>query len=82
MKLNHRCTSTPGDLRIPDNSVPLPVCDEGIVCEQDGVVGHHWITCRQDASCHVAHAVQDAIVHQQVVHQQLHTQTKILVPAV
>lgn len=48
--------------------------DVGVVCEQDGVVGHHWITGRQNASGHMAHTVQDAVIHQEVVHQQLHTQ--------
>lgn len=44
-----------------------------IVGEEDGVVGHHWLTGRQNASCHVAHAVQDAVIHQKVIHQELYT---------
>lgn len=53
-----------------DDCVPLTVCNVCVVCEEDGVVRHHWITVRQNASRHVAHAVQDAVVHQEVVHQQ------------
>lgn len=71
-------------MRVPDNSVSLTVCNVGIVCEEDGVVGHHWITGRQNASCRVAHTVQDAVVHQEVVHKQLYTQRhiQILLPGV
>lgn len=60
---------------VPDDSVPLTVCDVSVVGEEDGVVGHHWVTVGQDTSHHVAHAVQDAIVYQEVVHEQLHTHT-------
>lgn len=66
---------------VPDDSVPLTVCNEGIVCEQDGVVGHHWITGRQNASCHMAYTVQDAVVHQEVIHKQLYTQTDTQIAA-
>lgn len=59
---------------VPNDGVPLTVRNVGIVCEQDGVVGHHWITSRQNASCRVAYTVQDAIIHKKVVHQQLYTQ--------
>ncbi len=51
------------------------MCDVGVVCEQDGVVGHHWIAGGQNAPCHMADTVQDAVIHQEVVHQQLRTQT-------
>lgn len=63
-------------MQLPDDCVPLPVCDVGVVCEQDGVVGHHWIAGGQNASGHVAYTVQDAVVHQEVVHQQLNTHTQ------
>lgn len=58
-------------VRLPDDGVPLPVGDEGVVREEDGVVGHRGLAGGQDASGHVADAVQDAVVHQEVVHQQL-----------
>lgn len=54
---------------LPDDSVPLTVGDVGVVCEQDGVVGHHWITVRQNASCHMGYTVQNAIIDEQVIHQ-------------
>lgn len=54
-----------------DDSVPLSVSNVDVICEQDGVVGHHRVTSRQDASCHLAYAVQDAIIYQEVIHQQL-----------
>lgn len=55
------------------------MCDKGVVREQNGVVGHHWIAGGQDASRHMAHAVQYAVIHQEVVHQQLfaHAETQI-----
>jgi len=59
---------------VPDDGVLLAVCNVGVVSEQDGVVGHHRITGRQDASSHMAHAVQHAVIHQEVIHQQLFTQ--------
>ena len=45
----------------------------GVVREQDGVVGHHWVAGGQNASYHMAYTVQDAVVHQEVVNQQLNT---------
>lgn len=56
---------------VPDDSVPLSVSNVDVICEQDGVVGHHRVASRQDASCHLAYAVQDAIIYQEVIHQQL-----------
>lgn len=53
------------------------MCNVGIVREQDGVVGHHWITGRQNASCRVVYTVQDAVIHQEVIHQQLYTQREL-----
>lgn len=60
-------------IQLPDDSVPLTVCNVGVVCEQNGVVGHHWLTGGQNASCHIAYTVQNAVIHQEVVHQQLYT---------
>lgn len=48
--------------------------DVGVVCEQDGVVGHHRLTCRENATCNVAHTVQNAVVNQEVIDQQLNRQ--------
>lgn len=44
----------------------------GVVREQDGVVGHHGVAGGQDATGHVAHHVQNTVVHQEVIDQQLH----------
>lgn len=59
------------DLQVPDDRVPLSVSDVGVVCEQDGVVGHRRLARGKNATCHVAHTVQDAVVHQEVIYQQL-----------
>lgn len=53
---------------VPDNSSPLLVADPLIICEEDGVVGHHGVTRGEDAWHHMAHHVQNAIVHQQIIH--------------
>lgn len=58
---------------LPDDSVPLSVCYVSIVREQDGVIRHHRITGGQDSSPHMTHVVQNAVIHQEVIHQQLHT---------
>ncbi|TNN49849.1 hypothetical protein EYF80_039942 [Liparis tanakae] len=63
-------TSTASAATTPVNIL----CLQFIVTFHDGVVGHHRITGRQDASRHMAHAVQHAVIHQEVVHQQLFTQ--------
>lgn len=54
------------------------VSDVNVICEQDGVVRHHRVTGRQDASRSVVYTVQDTVVHQQVVHQQLSKNTHTL----
>lgn len=59
----------------PDDGAPLALRYVGVVGEQDGVVWHHGVTGRQDASGGLAHALQDAVIHQEVVHQQLHIHT-------
>lgn len=74
---SHETQSTPWNARIPDDGVPLTVCNVCIVCEEDGVVRHHWVTGRQNTSSHIADAVQNPVVHQEVVHQQLYTQTDV-----
>lgn len=51
------------------------MCNVDIICEQDGVVRHHRFTGRQNASCCVTNDVQDTVIHQEVVHQQLNTDT-------
>lgn len=60
---------------VPEDSVPFTMCNVDVLCEQDGVVRHHRVTGRQNASCCVTNDVQDAVIHQEVVHQQLHTDT-------
>lgn len=57
------------------------MCNVGIVCEQNSVIGHHWVAGGQNASCHMAYAVQNAVIHQEVIHQQLHTQKDIQIAA-
>lgn len=56
----------------PDDGVLLPLGDVCVVGEEDGVVGHHGVARGQDAP-HDAHAIQDAVIHQQVIYKQLHT---------
>lgn len=58
-------------LQVPDNRVPLSVGDVGIVCEQDSVVGHHRLARGKNATWNVAHTVQNAVIHQEVIYQQL-----------
>lgn len=53
---------------VPDDRVSLTVSDVSVVCEQDGVVLHHWITGRQDSLCSGVYAFQDAVINQKVVH--------------
>lgn len=50
-------------LQVPDDRVPLSVGDVGVVCEQDGVVGHHRLARGKNATRNVAHAVQNAVVN-------------------
>lgn len=64
------CKTSP----VPDDRVPLSVSDVGVVCEQDGVVGHHRLTCRKNATRNQAHTVQNAVVNQEVIYQQLNRQ--------
>lgn len=58
-------------LQVPDNRVPLSVSDVSIICEQDSVVGHHRLACGKNATWNVAHTVQNAVIHQEVINQQL-----------
>lgn len=58
-------------LQVPDNRVPLSVSDVGVVCEQDSVVGHHRLARGENATGNVAHTVQNAVIHQEVINQQL-----------
>lgn len=53
------------------------MCDVGVVREQDGVVGHNWFARGQDASYNVGYTVQNAVIHQEVVNQQLYRRTEI-----
>lgn len=62
------------NLQVPDDRVPLSVSDVGVVCEQDGVVGHHRLTCGKNATRDVAHTVQNAVINQEVIYQQLNRQ--------
>lgn len=64
-------------IQVPDDRVPLTVCDVGVVREQDGVVGHNRFARGQDASYNVGYTVQDAVIHQEVVNQQLYRWTEI-----
>lgn len=52
---------------LPDDSVPFTVGNVGLVGEEDGVVGHRRVTGGQDAPRRLAHAVQDAVIHQEVI---------------
>lgn len=58
-------------LQVPDNGVPLSVSNVGIVCEQDGVVGHHRLARGKNSAYNIAHTVQNAIINQEVIDQQL-----------
>lgn len=58
-------------LQVPDNRVPLSVSDVGVVCEQDSVVRHHRLARGKNATWNVAHTVQNAVIHQEVIYQQL-----------
>lgn len=65
----------PSDGVLPDDGVPFAVCNVRVVGEKDGVVRHHHFARGQNAAAHVAHAVQDAVVDQEVIHEQLPTHT-------
>lgn len=62
------------NLQVPDDRVPLSVGDVGVVREQDGVVGHHRLARGKNATCDIAHTVQNAVIHQEVIYQQLERQ--------
>lgn len=69
----HPChPSSLGQLRgVPDDAVFLLVTEVSVLGKKDGVVGHGGLTCGQDAPNQVTHHGKNAIVHQQVIHQQL-----------
>lgn len=52
---------------VADYGVPFTVGDAGVVGEEDSVVGQHRVTGGQDAPRRLAHAVQDAVIHQEVI---------------
>lgn len=56
----------------PDSGMFLLVANVCVLGEKDGVVGQCGLTRGQDAPNQVAHHGQDPVVHQQVVHQELH----------
>lgn len=49
----------------------LLVTEVSVLRKKDGVVGHSRLTCGQDTPNQVAHHGKNAIVHEQVIHQQL-----------
>lgn len=63
----YQATAANPMLGLPDYSVPFTVGDAGVVGEEDSVVGQHRVTGGQDAPRRLAHAVQDAVINQEVI---------------
>lgn len=69
------CALQSSGLHVPDNSALLPVCDVHVVCEQYGVIRHNRIQRWQNSLWNVLHALQNPIIHQQIVNEKLKTHT-------
>lgn len=56
---------------VPDAAVFLLLTEVSVLGKKDGVVGHGRLTCGQDAPNQVTYHGKNAIVHQQVIYEQL-----------